>query len=655
MIVLIAAAALAAASSPTPSPTASPVPEIAHVVTSDRGKESALRAARTTYVVTSTDIARNGYRTVADALTAVPGVSVTRYGPFGAEANVGIRGSSSAQVLVLLNGLPIAGAQIENVNLEQYGTSGIDRIEVVEGGGSSLYGSGSIGGIINIISTGQAPSSATVATGSFDQQTYQLQTPYLSFQRTYAANDYGLPNGSTRTNADAGLTSGTLTYARTIGAFNLEFLAGASDASLGVPGGYPFLSSTSRQDTISRDLRLQVQKQSKRANFSLNVGASSQDVTFACNTPYDSACPNFEAPAPYTTPPPYSQYANDQRVMLQANDAVGDDRARLIYGIDLSRGTDRVDGGTGSACPLKYAYYSKCGQLAYQASVTGNAYAQTAAYVQQQWFFNNGGEVYAGLRGERDLNELATAQGGALSPAIGGIVPLNSALQLKLNAATAFRAPNAEELFYPPQGYYSNPALVPERTRVGDATLVDRTAWGQASFGWFTTSGSNLIADSGSGKAPYEPINVQRASIQGFTLSAATNPIDHLVTTLGVTNLYRAQDLETNERINGRGPVFATTLGFRYVTAASSRFDGAGVTITNSGAVEPPNVNTPYITVPYWAQASAFTTVDAYAGVRIAPRFVLTLRGFNLLNDRYAVFSGYPMPGPSFSVELRSR
>src|SRR5262249_34687767 len=152
-------------------------------------------------------IARNGYRTVADALSQVPGVNVARYGPFGELAQVNIRGSSALQVLVLLDGLPVAGSQIENVNLEQLPVAGVDRIEIVEGGGSTLYGSSSIGGVINVITTGAAPSRATVATGSFGEQTYQVQTPYFSFQRTYAANNYGLPGGGSRVNSDAGLTA----------------------------------------------------------------------------------------------------------------------------------------------------------------------------------------------------------------------------------------------------------------------------------------------------------------------------------------------------------------------------------------------------------------------------------------------------------------
>ncbi|MBV8284990.1 MAG: TonB-dependent receptor [Candidatus Eremiobacteraeota bacterium] len=650
MFVLFAAAALAAASS---SPSPSPLPEIAHVVTSDRGYESAARAARTTYVVTAADIARNGYRTVADALASVPAVNVERYGPFGAFASVGIRGSSALQVLVLLDGLPVAGSQIENVNLEQFATAGVDRIEVVEGGGSTLYGSGSIGGVVNIITTGAAPTTATLSTGSFGEQNYRLQTPYFSYARTYAANGYGLPGGLSRTNADGALTSGTLTYSHGAGANDFLFLADLNDANVGDPGPIGFTSPTGRQNTTSRDVRLRLQHRSPRATFTAAIGGSSQDFGYTCNSPVDTACPNWVTlPAPKRTPPPYEQALNDGRAMLELNNVAGDDRSRLTYGIDLSGGNDRIDGGTGSACPPSVGQYGygACGPLAFETSVTPNSYSQSAAYVQSQWFWSNGAAVYAGLRGERDLNSLATASGGALSPSIGGILPIAGGLQLKLNAATAFRAPTAEELFYPPQGVYSNDQLVPERTRVGDATFVERSGAAEFSAGWFTTSGSNLIVDEDAAKSDFKPVNVGRASIAGWTLAFKTTPQRHLVTTFNVTNLYRAQDLDTGSRLANRGPVFASTLDFRYLTATSNRFDGFGVTITSDEQLDPAASYE-----PWWAQSRAFTTVDVYAGFRVAPRLLLTVRGYNVLDDRYAVYNGFPMPGPGATVELRTR
>src|SRR5579884_3786945 len=152
---------------PSPSPAPSPLPQIAHVYTTDRTDETIKNATRATYVITRAQIARYGYRTVAEALQDVPGVDILPYGPLGASTNFGIRGSNTAQVLVLVDGLPAPGSFNNSVELGNLPTSGVDRIEVVEGGGSTLYGTGAVGGIINIITQRSAQTSAALAYGSF--------------------------------------------------------------------------------------------------------------------------------------------------------------------------------------------------------------------------------------------------------------------------------------------------------------------------------------------------------------------------------------------------------------------------------------------------------------------------------------------------------
>ncbi len=628
------AAIVAASASPSPSPSPTAVPEIAHVVTSDRSVESAARAARTTYVVTATQIARDGDRTVADAIQDIPGVNLVRFGAFGALASVGVRGSSSQQVLVLVDGLPAAGAQINDVNLEDFSVSDIDRIEVVEGGGSTLYGSSSIGGVINIVTATQPPRSSAVASaGSFDQQTYAFTTPWVTFARTYAANDYPVQNAPNRQNSQAGLTGISARYGHAAGAFDFTLSGNIDDANGGSPGSLDFFSPTSETSNVDRNLRFNAEHHGARSTTSLTLGDSSEDLSFVCNTPVDPTCPNaFPTPAPgASSNPPYAQVLEDQHAMASLRNVTGDDRYRLVYGADLMRGIARVDSGTGGGSPT-----------AADNAPIFDPYAQTAAYLQAQWFAKNGSEVYAGLRGERD-----GGLGGAYSPSLGGIVALGGPLSLRLNAATAFRAPTAEELYYPG---FSNPNLQAERTRVGDATIVASAPWGSTSFGWFTTSGSNLIV---SPPPLFIPENVGHASIQGLTLTTQARTFYGCVASLAVTNLYRAQDLDTQSRLPGRGPVFAVLLGLSYEAPPNRRFDGFKIAVRTQGPQEAPD---PFLSPAFAVyQPATFTTVDAYAGYRIAPALVLAVRGYNLGNDRYALVAGYPMPGRSFSVELRSR
>lgn len=622
----MAAGTVAAQPAPSPSPSPSPAPlrEIAHVFTSDRATETLAGAARTTYVVTKQEIIRHGYQTVGEAIASLPGVNLVRYGAFGASANFGIRGSSSSQVLVLVNGMPVAGAEIDNVDLEILPTSGVERIEVVEGGGSTLYGSGSIGGIVNIITTpGARRTFAAISSGSFDTHSLDVETKYLSFVRTIARNDFALPNGTTRPNDDSELTAARFTLHRRLGGVDARFAGGISAQHLGVPGPDGFISPTSRENTVDKDVLLAFARRTAHAASTLDFSATALQTAYTCDTPVDPSCFNSYLGA---GTPPFAQLLSDGRVQASLRNVVSNGRSRTIYGIDLARDVARVDDGID---PLAI-----------------HAFSQTAAYVQQNWLLGSGASFYAGVRGERD-----GTQGGAVSPSIGGIVRLSSALTLKANAATAFRAPTAVDLYYPG---FSNPALQDERTRVGDVSLLDSTLLGGASLTWFDTSGTNLIVLD----ANYVPRNVGHASIAGLTFAVRTVPLHRVYAALNVTNLYRAQDLGTNpstdiyagQRLPGRGPVFASNLEIGYIGKPRAALHGAGVTIHTSGQrgyVDP--------TQPLFDQPVAFSSIDAFARFRLAPSMLLTLRGYDLGNERYGEIGGYPMPGRSFALELSDR
>jgi outer membrane cobalamin receptor len=103
-------------------------------------------------VVTRQDIAKSGATTVADLLDFVTSVDVGRSGSLGSSSFVRMRGVPSAnQVQVLVDDQPIGGSSIQNINLTLLPVDNIDRIEIVRGGASVLYGANSVGGIVHII------------------------------------------------------------------------------------------------------------------------------------------------------------------------------------------------------------------------------------------------------------------------------------------------------------------------------------------------------------------------------------------------------------------------------------------------------------------------------------------------------------------------
>jgi vitamin B12 transporter len=104
-------------------------------------------------IITRQEIIARGYTTLAQALSAVPGLGVVQAGGPGSQTSVFIRGTNSEDVLVLQDGVPVNDPSDPNgaFNFGEDLLAGVDRIEVIRGPLSGLYGSNAIGGVINII------------------------------------------------------------------------------------------------------------------------------------------------------------------------------------------------------------------------------------------------------------------------------------------------------------------------------------------------------------------------------------------------------------------------------------------------------------------------------------------------------------------------
>ena len=121
-------------------------------------------------VIDRATIDARGYNTLVEALGAVPGMHIVQSGGQGGNASAFVRGTDSDQVLVLRDGVPINDPSDPNgaYNFGVDTLGDVDRIEVVRGPMSSLYGTSAMGGVINIITrraAGAPVATATLATG----------------------------------------------------------------------------------------------------------------------------------------------------------------------------------------------------------------------------------------------------------------------------------------------------------------------------------------------------------------------------------------------------------------------------------------------------------------------------------------------------------
>jgi len=123
------------------------------VVTADREAEQLRDVGSSVSVISSDEIARSGARWLVDVLQFAPGVSVVQSGPAGSVTQVFLRGANSSHTLFLIDGV-----KVNSPSTGAYDTSGlqlaadqIERIEIVRGPQSALYGSQAVGGVINVI------------------------------------------------------------------------------------------------------------------------------------------------------------------------------------------------------------------------------------------------------------------------------------------------------------------------------------------------------------------------------------------------------------------------------------------------------------------------------------------------------------------------
>ncbi len=141
------------------------------LVTATRTAITADDALASVSVITRADIERLQPLSVPDLLAGLPGVSFANAGGYGQQTSLFVRGTNSAHTLVLIDGVRIGSVGNGLAAFEQLPVEQIERIEIVRGPRSSLYGADAIGGVIQIFTRhgsrgGGTTPSASVTTGS---------------------------------------------------------------------------------------------------------------------------------------------------------------------------------------------------------------------------------------------------------------------------------------------------------------------------------------------------------------------------------------------------------------------------------------------------------------------------------------------------------
>lgn len=162
------------------------------VVTATRFDEAGHSSAASVTVVSREEIQSSGARTLPDVLKYQAGLNVMPlYGSIGADTSIDMRGfgeGASSRTLVLLNGQRLNSLDSINVDWGLVPLESIERVEILHGSGSVLYGDNAVGGVINIV-TAEKPDGVHAMVGAGSRNSRQLSA---RFSRRFDAVDVNL-------------------------------------------------------------------------------------------------------------------------------------------------------------------------------------------------------------------------------------------------------------------------------------------------------------------------------------------------------------------------------------------------------------------------------------------------------------------------------
>jgi vitamin B12 transporter len=448
------------------------------VVTPTRTSQTVDASLASVSVITREDIERLQARSLADVLQGMAGVTLANNGGAGKATSVFLRGANSDHVLVLIDGVKVGSATTGNVAFQDFPLQLIERIEVVRGPVSSLYGSEAIGGVVQIFTRkgGGAPTpSASVSLGSNNTRG---ATASLAGGGTQGWFNAGVAH--TRTdgfNACKGLPG--------VACFTNEpDDDGYRNTAFTLRGGYRFAPGS--------ELDLHVLRAQGENEFDGNFQNQSESVQQVVGADYShrfndiwrvklsagqgrDESDNFKNGG-------YSSTFNTRRnsASMQNDFSLGRDHL-LTLGLD--RQEDRVSSNTAYAVNRR--------------DTTG-----VFAQYQGQWDKHR---VQLALRGD-DNSQFGRHTTGNVAWGY----PIGPDLDLRAAYGTAFKAPTFNQLYYPGFG---NPDLRPETSRNIELGLGGRLPAGR----WSATLFDNRISDLIAG---FPPVNINRAEIRGLELAA---------------------------------------------------------------------------------------------------------------------------------------
>jgi iron complex outermembrane receptor protein len=436
---------------------------------------------RSVDVIDRAEIERTAARTISDVLVMRLGADARRRSP--AQADLSLRGSSVEQVLVLVDGVRMSDAQAGHYDLDlAVPLDLVERIEVLRGTGSTLYGSDAVGGVINIVTRrDQAFHGARVRSGSFGTAgASAVAAGTVGGLGVRGGGDFERSDGH-RAGTDYRIGQGRVALDHAAGSGRVNAALGLGIRSFGASDFYGAFPSSERTETNSASLGY---ASSAGAPLSVTATASTRRHT-------------------------------DRFTLVRHNPALYENHHRSWQ--------------TGGEVVARYAA-SRSAAVALGTELrndrlTSNALGHhvddlAALFAEATLGRSGGASVDAGMR-----VDWSSRNGRFVSPSLAGVVPLANGLWLRGSVTRGFRAPTWTELYYRDPANVGDPSLAPETFTAGEVGLRALPAGRvRLDVALFARRADDLIDWARSQSAPdttvWRTMNVESATYHGVEFEA---------------------------------------------------------------------------------------------------------------------------------------
>jgi vitamin B12 transporter len=586
------------------------------VVTASREPQPLDRVTADLLVIDAEQIRTSTADSVEDLLRRQAGIQMSRSGGPGQSAGVFIRGASSANTVVLVDGVRVGSATLGQTEFEAIGLSQIERIEVLRGPGSSLYGADAVGGVIQIFT--KRGEGGPRFTG------------------------FGAVGGYESYEANAGISGahGGFDYAATLGR---EHSRGVS----ALKPGDQFGNYNPDDDGFTRSTGQFKLGFTPTAGHRIGLNL----VGSRLNTQYDGS----EFLPPTFTQDASPDFRSDLTSSVVSLDYRGEIGPAWVTTLQLAYNDDDLRSGAS----VIDQYRTQRNQLTWQNAWKPSAAQQvvfayeyldekavSTPYPDEVRRINNA--LVLGYTGQFEAHVLQadlrqdgnSVYGNNTTGRLGWSMEVATGLRVRALAGTTFRAPSFNELYYPGYGV---PTVTPERGRSVELGLNWRATGSEAAVTVYRNQVSDMIGyEADATLCPPDSAyafgcarNFSRARLQGLSLSGSSRW--GALQVGAVIDFLDAKDVDTNNRLPRRAAhqesltadyqVGAWNLGAALL-AVGSRPEGA-VTL------------------------ASYETLDLRARWRFAPQWQLEARLLNATDRSIEQSRDYQSPGRQGWIGVR--